>query len=417
MESLHGFNLMIENTSPLKDISVLDVSRILAGPCCTQLLGDYGADIIKVERPLNGDDTRYWGPPFLKDEAGKDSLESSYYLSANRNKRSITINMAETEGQQLIRELVKESDVFIENFKVCGSKKFGLDYESLKKINPKLIYCSISGFGQTGPYANLPGYDFMIQAMGGIMSLTGPEEGDPYKVGVGIADVMCGMYACTAILAALQHREQTGEGQYIDISLFDTQVAWLVNSAQNYLTSGHEPARYGNGHPNIVPYEVFPTSDGYFALAVGNDVQFKALCHVIKCPELAEDSDYQKNSSRIVNRKKLIPILRKTFVFEVTEYWLKLLKQQGVPCGQVNTVEQVFEDPQVIHRGMKLKMPHPHFPDEEIDLIGNPVKFSRTPVSYRHSPPTLGQHTNQVLSELLQKTESEISNYRQNGII
>ncbi|MBT3204427.1 MAG: CoA transferase [Gammaproteobacteria bacterium] len=408
---------MIENTSPLKDISVLDVSRILAGPSCTQLLGDYGADIIKVERPLNGDDTRYWGPPFLKDEAGNDSLESSYYLSANRNKRSITINMAETDGQQLILELAKESDIFIENFKVGGSKKFGLDYESLKKANPKLIYCSISGFGQTGPYANLPGYDFMIQAMGGIMSLTGPEDGDPYKVGVGIADVMCGMYACTAILAALQHREQTGEGQYIDISLFDTQVAWLVNSAQNYLTSGREPARYGNGHPNIVPYEVFPTSDGYFALAVGNDAQFKALCDVIKRPELAEDSDYQKNSSRIVNRKKLIPILRKTFIFEVTNYWLKLLKQQGVPCGPVNTVEQVFEDPQVIHRGMKLKMPHPHFPDEEIDLIGNPVKFSRTPVSYRHSPPALGQHTNQVLSELLQKTESEISNYRHNGII
>ncbi len=408
---------MLENNSPLKGISVIDISRILAGPSCTQLLGDYGADIIKVERPQKGDDTRYWGPPFLKNEEGNDSLESSYYLSANRNKRSITIDMANPEGQQLVRDLAGDSDIFIENFKVGGSHKFGLDYDSLKKINPELIYCSISGFGQTGPYANLPGYDFMIQAMGGIMSLTGPEEGEPYKVGVGIADVMCGMYACTAILAALQHREKTGEGQYIDISLFDTQVAWLVNSAQNYLTSGQQPERYGNGHPNIVPYEVFPTSDGYFALAVGNDVQFKALCEVIEQPQLAVSEDYQKNSSRIINRKKLIPVLRKSFIGETTDHWLTLLKQHGVPCGPVNNVEQVFKDPQVIARGMKLNMPHPHISDEKINLIGNPVKFSTTPVSYRHPPPTLGQHTEQILSERLQKTDREISNYRQLGII
>ncbi|MCK5666245.1 MAG: CoA transferase, partial [Thiotrichaceae bacterium] len=361
---------MLENNSPLKGITVVDISRILAGPSCTQLLGDYGADIIKIERPQKGDDTRYWGPPFLTNNEGEDSLESSYYLSANRNKRSITIDMAKPEGQQLVRDLASNSDIFIENFKVGGSHKFGLDYDSLKKINPKLIYCSISGFGQTGPYANLPGYDFMIQAMGGIMSLTGPEEGEPCKVGVGIADVMCGMYACTAILAALQHREKTGEGQYIDISLFDTQIAWLVNSAQNYLTSGQQPERYGNGHPNIVPYEVFPTSDGYFALAVGNDVQFRELCDVLKQPQLAISEDYQKNSSRIINRKKLIPVLRKSFISETTVYWLKLLKQQGVPCGPVNSVEQVFNDPQVLHRGMKLNMSHPHIPDEQIDLIG-----------------------------------------------
>ena len=277
---------MTENTSPLKGIRVLDVSRILAGPSCTQLLGDYGAEILKVERPGAGDDTRHWGPPFLHDEEGNRSTESAYYLSANRNKRSLTVNMADPQGQKLIRDLALESDVFIENFKVGGSKLFGLDYDTLKEINPRLIYCSISGFGQDGPYANRPGYDFMIQAMGGIMSLTGPEDGDPYKVGVGIADVMCGMYACTAILAALQHRERSGEGQYIDVALLDSQVAWLVNSAQNYLTSSQLPARYGNGHPNIVPYEVFPTSDGYFALAVGNDAQFKGFCDVIDHPEL-----------------------------------------------------------------------------------------------------------------------------------
>jgi len=408
---------MFDNNSPLKGISVVDISRILAGPSCTQLLGDYGADIIKVERPLKGDDTRYWGPPFLKNKEGNDSPESSYYLSANRNKRSITINMAKPEGQQLVRDLASNSDIFIENFKVGGSQKFGLDYDSLKKINPKLIYCSISGFGQTGPYANLPGYDFMIQAMGGIMSLTGPEEGEPCKVGVGIADVMCGMYACTAILAALQHREKTGEGQYIDISLLDTQVAWLVNSAQNYLTSGQPAERYGNGHPNIVPYEVFPTSDGYFALAVGNDAQFKELCNAIKQPQLATNEDYQKNSSRIVNRKKLIPILRKSFIGDITDHWLTLLKQHGVPCGPVNNVAQVFNDPQVIARGMKLNMPHPHISDDQIDLIGNPVKFSTTPVSYRYPPPALGQHTEQILSERLHKTDREISNYRQHGII
>ena len=408
---------MLKNTSPLKGINVLDVSRILAGPSCTQLLGDYGADVIKIERPQCGDDTRQWGPPFLKGSDGNDSNESAYYLSANRNKRSLSLNIATPEGKDIVKNLVKDSDVFIENFKVGGVKKLGLDYESLKKINPQLIYCSISGFGQTGPYADLPGYDFMIQAMGGIMSLTGPEDGEPYKVGVGIADIMCGMYACTAILAALRHRECTDEGQYIDVSLMDSQVAWLVNSAQNYLTSDQQPERYGNGHPNIVPYEVFPTSDGYFALAVGNDAQFVSFCQVIKHPDLAENQQYQTNRSRIINRKKLISLLRKILINESSSFWLKELKKSNVPCGPVNNIKQVFEDPQILARGMKLKMPHPSIPNEAINLIGNPIKFSRTPVSYRHSPPELGQHTSRILSERLGFSDKQIEQYRQQGII
>jgi crotonobetainyl-CoA:carnitine CoA-transferase CaiB-like acyl-CoA transferase len=408
---------MTVTPSPLQGIQVLDVSRILAGPSCSQLLGDYGADIIKVERPGVGDDTRRWGPPFLSGADGADSHESAYYLSANRNKRSLSVNLASNKGQKIIQDLAAQSDIFIENFKLGGSNKFGLDYATLKAINPRLIYCSISGFGQTGPYADQPGYDFMIQAMGGIMSLTGPEDGEPYKVGVGIADVMCGMYACTAILAALQHRGETGEGQYIDVALLDSQVAWLVNSAQNYLTSGQSPARYGNGHPNIVPYEVFPTSDGYFALAVGNDKQFCRFCDLIGQPELAERAEFATNAQRIIHRKDLIPLLRKALIHQSTDYWLQKLKAGGIPCGPVNTIEQVFEDPQILHRGMKLQMDHPHRADETIDLIGNPVKFSQTPVSYRRAPPTLGQHSEEILSEELGLSASDIAELREQGIV
>ncbi len=408
---------MNNNTSPLQGLRVLDVSRILAGPTCTQLLGDYGADIVKVERPIAGDDTRRWGPPFLQDETGQDTSESAYYLSANRNKRSITVNMATSEGQTLIRDLAKHSDIFIENFKVGGSKQFGLDYESLKFINPRLIYCSISGFGQTGPYASRPGYDFMIQAMGGIMSLTGPTDGEPFKVGVGIADVMCGMYACTAILAALQHRERSGEGQYIDVALLDSQAAWLVNSAQNYLTSGQPAQRYGNGHPNIVPYDIFPASDGYFALAVGNDAQFREFCEVIGAPQLGLDDRYATNRNRVKNRHELIPLLEENLRGQSINHWLAALEEKGIPSGPVNSVEQVFSDPQVLSRGMKLEMPHPDIKGETIDLIGNPVKFSKTPVSYRHTPPKLGQHTEEVLTELLELSEQQIEKYYQQGII
>lgn len=407
---------MTDNISALRGVRVLDVSRILAGPTCTQLLGDYGAEIIKVERPHKGDDTRHWGPPFIDDDSVTDGLDSAYFLSANRNKRSLTVNMTSPEGQQIIRKLVAQSDIFIENFKVGGSKKYALDYENLKLINPRLIYCSISGFGQSGPYANLPGYDFMIQAMGGIMSLTGDENGEPCKVGVGIADVMCGMYACTAILAALHNRHETGKGQYIDVALLDSQVAWLVNSAQNYLTSGLLPQRFGNGHPNIVPYETFPTSDGYFALAVGNDAQFRKFCEVIKHPELAEGGKFQTNRQRIINRKQLIAILRRVVIDETTAFWLKVLQQAGIPCAPVNNIEQVFNDPQIEHRKMKINMKHPA-KRESIDLIGNPVKFSRTPVSYRYAPPQLGQHTVEILSEFLDFSSDEIDRYQQLGII
>ncbi len=408
---------MTDSPPPLQDIRVLDLSRILAGPSCTQLLGDYGADIIKIERPAVGDDTRRWGPPFLRNGQGEDSQESAYYLSANRNKRSLTVDMGSERGQQIIQQLAAQSDIVIENFKVGGSRKFGLDYDTLKEFNPRLIYCSITGFGQTGPYADQAGYDFMIQAMGGIMSLTGPVDGEPYKVGVGIADVMCGMYACTAILAALQHREKTGEGQTIDVALLDSQVAWLVNSAQNYLTSGQAPERYGNGHPNIVPYEVFPSADGYFALAVGNDAQFARFCAEIGQAELAIDQRFASNAQRIIERKQLIPILRKALVAETTAHWLERFRAAGIPSGPVNTVPQVFEDPQVLHRGMKLQMPHPHRDGEQIDLIGNPVRFSQSPVRYRHPPPTLGQHSDDILGQQLGLSEQEIAALRDQGVI
>jgi len=406
-----------ENTSPLNGLRVLDISRILAGPTCTQLLGDYGADIIKIERPGAGDDTRHWGPPFITDDKGEDMAESAYYLSANRNKRSLTVNMAKEEGQEIIKALAKDSDIFIENFRVGGSKKFNLDYETLKEINPRLIYCSISGFGQTGPYADRAGYDFMIQAMGGIMSLTGPADGEPFKVGVGIADVVCGMYACTAILAAVQHRHSTGEGQYIDVALLDSQLAWLVNSAQNYLTSGVKPERYGNAHPNIVPYEAFPTADGYFALAVGNDKQFQGVCKVIGHPELAQDERYITNKQRVANRETLVPLLREYLQTNTTKHWLAELEIMGIPSGPVNDIDEVFADPQVEHRGMKLQMPHPMDDSQSIDLIANPVKFSKTPVSYRHSPPTLGQQTEQILTDYLNLTKADISDLQQRGII
>lgn len=406
-----------DNPSPLNGITVLDVSRILAGPTCTQLLGDYGADVIKVERPRAGDDTRKWGPPFVNNDEGEESTESAYYLSANRNKRSITVDMSQLKGQQIIRELAQKSDIFIENFKVGGAKKLGIDYATLKALNPKIIYCSISGFGQTGPYAARPGYDFMIQAMGGIMSLTGPADGEPYKVGVGIADVMCGMYANSAILAALHHRSITGEGQYIDVALFDSQIAWLVNSAQNYLTSGVEPERYGNGHPSIVPYEIFPSSNGYFALAVGNDAQFSALCRVLKCAELAKDERYKTNKNRVINRQVLIPILKRNTQLDSTEYWLDQCQQNNIPCSPVNTVPQAFGDPQSIAREMKINMPHPDAGEKGVDLIGNPVKFSKTPVSYRRSPPTMGQHTDQIFEDYLDYSDDSLQKLKGEGVI
>ena len=395
------------NTGPLQGLRILDMSRILAGPTCTQMLGDLGADVIKVERPGEGDDTRKWGPPYLKDLNGNDTNESAYYLSANRNKRSLTVDISLPEGQELIRKLAGKSDVLIENYKVGGLKKYGLDFSGLNEEFPDLIYCSISGFGQTGPKSHRPGYDFMIQAMGGIMSVTGEPDGSPMKVGVGIADVMCGMYAAVSILAAIRHREQGGKGQHIDLALLDSQVAWLINSGLNYLTSRQDQHRLGNAHPNVVPYQVFQTSDSFFVLAIGNNTQFKKFCEFADDPELANDSRFLTNKDRVQNRDvlaKLINDLTKKFS---TNHWLEGLEKIQVPCGPVNTIREVFDDPQVQHRGMEILMPHHLSENGKVSLIGNPVKMSETPVSYRNAPPTLGQHTDEILEEILGMDENE----------
>ena len=395
------------NTGPLQGLRILDMSRILAGPTCTQVLGDLGADVIKVERPGEGDDTRKWGPPYLKDLNGNDTNESAYYLSANRNKRSLTVDISLPEGQGLIRKLAGKSDVLIENYKVGGLKKYGLDFSGLNEEFPDLIYCSISGFGQTGPKSHRPGYDFMIQAMGGIMSVTGEPDGSPMKVGVGIADVMCGMYAAVSILAAILHREQGGKGQHIDLSLLDSQVAWLINSGLNYLTSRQDQHRLGNAHPNVVPYQVFQTSDSFFVLAIGNNKQFKKFCKFADAPELANDSRFLTNKDRVQNRDVLAKLISDLTKKLSTNHWLEGLEKIQVPCGPVNTIREVFDDPQVQHRGMEILMPHHLSENGKVSLIGNPVKMSETPVTYRNAPPTLGQHTDEILEEILGMDENE----------
>ena len=390
-------------TGPLDGIRVLDLTRILAGPSSTQLLGDYGADIVKVERPGKGDDTRAWGPPYVRDADGNDTSESAYYMAANRNKRSIALDMATPQGADTIRQLVTKCDIVVENFKTGGLKKYGLDYASLKAINPSLIYCSITGFGQTGPNAGLAGYDLMAQGYGGIMSLTGEPDGAPMKVGVGITDVMCGMYATTAILAALRHRDQTGEGQYIDIGLVDTQVAWLINEGANYLASGEVPKRRGNQHPNIVPYQVFEVSDGHLIIAVGNDAQFVKFCAAIGHPALAQDPRYTVNIDRITNREDLIetliPIIKK--IDKAT--LLSTMNAAGVTCGPIHDVAEVFASDQVAARDMKITIAHPLSGSGTVDLIGNPVKFSATPVTYRRAPPVCGADTDDVLNDWLKE--------------
>jgi len=387
-------------SGPLAGLRVLDMTRILAGPTCTQLLGDLGADVIKVERPGEGDDTRKWGPPFLPDRDGNPSDTAAYYLSSNRNKRSVTIDIAKPEGQALVRKIAAKADIAMENFKTGGLAKYGLDYFGLKEVKPDIVFCSVTGFGQTGPYAKRAGYDYLAQGMGGIMSLTGESDGRPMKVGVGIADVMCGMYAAVAILSAILHRNKTGQGQYIDVSLLDTQVAWLVNEGLNYLTSGKVPPRQGNEHPNIVPYNTFPTSDGYFILAVGNDGQFKRFCDFAGCPQLVDDPRFQTNKARVVNREALYAILPDYTARKPMAEWLDGLAGLGVPAGAVNTLDKVFADPQVIARGGKIAMPYPESQSGTVDLIGNPIKFSETEVSYRHAPPTMGQHTDEIMDEL-----------------
>jgi len=385
----------------LSGIRVLDLSRILAGPSAAQLLGDLGADVVKVEKPGEGDDTRKWGPPFVEDANGHPTSESAYYLCANRNKRSIEIDIASVEGQALIMRLLEHTDILVENYKVGGLSSYGLAYDQIKERFPRLVYCSITGFGQTGPYATRAGYDFLIQGMGGIMSLTGEPEGQPMKVGVGIADVMTGMYATVGILAALRHRDQTGKGQQIDISLLDTQVSWLINAGTSYLNSKEIPVRLGNGHPNIVPYQVFPTADDPIIIAAGNDSQFRKLCQIADIAAVAEDPQYATNVSRVMNRQAVVDIVTAALQKKSRAYWLAACEKVGVPCGPVNNLEQVFNDPHLQHRGAEVRMPHPLAGSGEVSLIANPLKLSETPVRYRHAPPIRNQHEQEILRDWL----------------
>ncbi|CAD5376172.1 L-carnitine dehydratase/bile acid-inducible protein F [Pseudomonas sp. OF001] len=403
----------------LANIRVLDLSRVLAGPWAGQMLADLGADVIKVERPGTGDDTRHWGPPFLRDAEGRDTREAAYYLCANRNKRSLTVDFTQPEGQRLIRELAAQSDVLLENFKVGGLAAYGLDYASLKAINPRLIYCSITGFGQQGPYAQRAGYDFMIQGLGGLMSLTGraaDEEGaGPVKVGVALTDILTGLHASVAVLAALNHRHASGEGQHIDLALLDVQVACLANQALNYLTTGVAPRRLGNAHPNIVPYQDFPTADGDFILTVGNDGQFRRFCEVAGHPEWADDPRFASNSARVAHRGELIPLIRQATVFRTTAEWVAALEEAGVPCGPINDLAQVFADPQVLARGMRVDLAHPLA--GSAPGVASPLRLSATPVEYRNAPPLLGEHTETILAERLGLDGETIAGLRARGVI
>jgi len=404
-------------TGPLHGLRVFDLTRILAGPTCTQILGDLGADVIKVERPGAGDDTRRFAPPFLKDRAGTESGESAYFASSNRNKRSITLDLTGAEGQDLARRLIAQSDILVENFKHGGLTKYGLGYEQLKADCPGLVYCSITGFGQTGPYAAKPGYDVLIQGMGGFMSITGEPDGAPQKAGVPIADLMAGMYAAVAINAALRHREATGAGQYIDIGMLDTQMATLSIQGLNYLATGQAPPRLGNAHPNIVPYQTFATADGDIILAVGNDGQFQRFCAFAGVPELAEDERFRGNGERLRHRAELTALLTPVVAAQPSRYWIEGLEAHNVSCGPINTIEQAFADPQIAARGMRIEMPHPALGGDPAPLIASPIRMSETPASYRRAPPTLGQHTDEVLGELLGLRAAEIEALRGRGVI
>jgi len=402
---------------PLAGIKVIDLSRVLAGPWASQLLADYGADVIKVERPASGDDTRSWGPPWLKDSNGCDTAESAYFQSANRNKRSMTVDLAQPRGQQIVKALAADADVFIENFRVGTLKRFGLDSDTLRSVNPKLVYCTISAWGQDGTRSSEPGYDAMMQASGGLMSITGAPDGDgggPQKVGVAIADIMAGMYATTAILAALHARERTGSGQSIDVPLYDTQVAWLANQAMNYLVTGEVPQRLGTAHPNIVPYQAFETRDGHLMLAVGNDRQFRSCAACLGCAELAELPEYATNAARVANRDRLIVLLAEQFRHRQTAYWIGALRDAQVPCGPINDLADVFSGPYAAERHLVLALPHPVA--GSAPGVANPVRFSDTPVDYRLAPPTLGQHTSAILRDTLGYSDSEIDELRQSGV-
>ena len=403
----------------LSHLRVLDLSRVLAGPWAGQILADLGAEVIKVERPGNGDDTRAWGPPFLKDAYGESTGEAAYYLSANRNKQSVTIDFTKPEGQRLVRELAAKSDILIENFKVGGLEAYGLDYASLKALNPRLIYCSITVFGQTGPYAKRAGYDFMIQGLGGLMSLTGRPEGNegagPVKVGVALTDILTGLYSTVAILAALAHRQQGGAGQHIDMALLDVQVACLANQAMNYLTTGVSPQRLGNAHPNIVPYQDFPTADGDFILTVGNDNQFRKFAEVAGRPEWGDDPRFVSNKQRVANRAVLVPLIRQATVFKTTAEWVSQLEAVGVPCGPINDLAQVFADPQVQARGLAMQLPHALA--GLVPQVASPIRLSGTPVEYRNAPPLLGEHTQEILERVLGLDSVAVEALREAGVL
>ncbi|MCV2356428.1 CoA transferase [Paucibacter sp. B2R-40] len=402
----------------LSGLRILDLSRVLAGPWCTQTLADLGADVIKVERPGSGDDTRAWGPPYLKDAQGLDTSEAAYYLGANRNKRSIAIDIANSAGQALIRELASGVDVLVENFKVGDLARYGLDAQSLREANPGLIVCSITGFGQTGPYKDRAGYDYAVQGIGGLMSVTGERDGlpggGPQKVGVAVADLFTGMYAAVAILAALRHRDATGQGQVIDMALLDTQLAMLANLGANFLCTGQAPARMGNAHQNIVPYQVFEASDGHLILAVGNDIQFAKFCAIAGFPDWAQDPRFSTNAARVRQREVLVPMVEAIIKTRPRNEWLAALEAAKVPCGAINNLDQAFADPQVQARGMTTAIKHPLSPT--LRLVASPIKLSATPVSYRHAPPLLGQHTRELLLEA-GRTEAEIAALMQAGVI
>ncbi|MDY7801044.1 CaiB/BaiF CoA transferase family protein [Burkholderia stagnalis] len=395
----------------LSHIRVLDLTRVLAGPWCAQTLADFGADVIKVERPGAGDDTRHWGPPYLKDAHGADTAEAAYYLAANRNKRSVTVDIATPEGQQIVRELAAQSDVVLENYKAGQLKKYGLDYDALRAVKPDIVYCSVTGFGQTGPYAHRAGYDFIIQGIGGFMSITGERDGEPgggpQKAGVAISDLATGLYSTIAVLAALAHRDRTGEGQYIDMALLDVQVALLANMNTNFLASGKPPVRWGNAHPNIVPYQTFQTSDGWIIVAVGNDGQFRKFVEAGCRAELADDERFATNPARVRHRETLVPIIAEMVKTRGKQAWIDALEAAGVPCGPINDLDEVFENEQVVARGMQVELPHPC--GANVKLVRNPIRMSRTPPEARSAPPLLGEQTDDVLRELLGYDDARIA--------
>ena len=404
-------------SGPLSGLRVFDLTRILAGPSCTQILGDLGADVIKVEIPGKGDDTRGFAPPYLKDGDGKETDQSAYFTCANRNKRSITLDLTKPEGIALAKKMIAKSDVLVENFKTGGLAKYGLGYDQLKADNPGLVYCSVTGFGHTGPYANRPGYDVLIQGMGGFRSVTGEPGGDPQKAGIPISDLIAGMYAAVAINAALRHREKTGEGQHIDIGMLDTTAAILSIQGANYLATGQNPPRLGNAHPNIVPYQSFPTADGDIILAVGNDGQFQRFCKVAGCEHLATDPKFATNAARVSNRDEIVALLKPIIAGKPSKFWLEELEKNNVSCGPINRLDQVFSDPHFNARGMNLSMPHPKTGSNPVRMVASPLKFSKTQVDYRYAPPVLGQHTDEVLKDLLGMSADEIAALRAGEVI